>query len=292
MKILITGGRGQLARELDTTKPSEYQIAIYSHSLLDITSIENTRDICNKTDPDVIINTAAYTKVDQAEIEYEKAYEVNARGAENLALTAKERGIKVIHISTDYVFDGKRNTPYTPDSETNPIGAYGRSKSEGEKILRTIYPEKSIIIRTSWLYSRFGSNFVKNILNMLGNKPTIRVISDQIGTPTWARTLATSIWSLCRSSAANGVFHCTDNGVASWYDFAYSVQQIALTTGLVQAKSEIIPITTAEYSMEAKRPHYSVLDCRMLWDLLDNKPDHWMTALTKMLLDFKLYKDA
>ena len=258
--ILITGANGQLGSELKEVSKSYYgyDLVFTDIDKLDISDKEQTGDFIKKTQPDWIINCAAYNLVDKAETESEKALLVNGKAVRNIAEAIKGSECRFIHVSTDYVFDGKSNIPYNEDSLTNPPGAYGRSKIEGEKA--ALLHHGSMIIRASWLYSSFGSNFVKTILAMGKEKDSLRVVFDQTGTPTYAADLAESIMKIISGVIRNqlafnpGLYHYSNEGVCSWYDFASAIVEEA---GL---SCKIIPILSKDYPAAAQRPSYSVLD--------------------------------
>jgi len=227
--------------------------------------------------PDIVINTAAYTAVDAAEDNEELAFRVNARGAENVAKAAELVGSRLIHISTDYVFDGTRSTPYPPDAPTNPINVYGASKLEGEKLALTATPSAAII-RAGWLYSTTGSNFFVSILRALRESRPLSVVSDQKGCPTSAHEFALAIWKMPAVSL-RGIYHWANLGSGSWYDFAREIAQIAQQLGLLREEPEIRPVTTGEYARRARRPAYSVLDSTKLAGALEISPSSWQQAL-------------
>jgi dTDP-4-dehydrorhamnose reductase len=290
MKILLTGRNGQLGREIQNTRPADVVLLAPGRQELDILSPDTIQTVIENFSPDVIFNCAAYTQVDRAETEQETAYAVNATAVRNIATVARDRNIKVVHVSTDFVFDGMRSAPYLPESATNPLGIYGKSKAEGERFLREICPGNSIIIRTSWLYSIYGHNFVKTMLNLMQSRSQISVVSDQIGTPTWAHGLANAIWDISRKPAINGILHWSDAGAAGWYDFACAIMEESLAIGLLHKPVEIIPVGTSAYSTPARRPPYSVLDKRATWEALGYYSPHWRVALRNMLKTYKVMK--
>ncbi len=288
MKVIITGSNGQLGWELQRSAPDNYVLIAVDVDQLDITDAEAVDTFMAEAKSDLIINCAAYTAVDKAETEAELCYAINAQGAENLAKSAKQHGTKLIHISTDFVFDGDgQSTPYKPDAQTNPIGVYGASKLKGEQCVQAHNPE-ALIIRTAWVYSSHGQNFVKSMLRLMNEKEQLGVVADQIGSPTWAGTLANSIWQLSLKGV-QGLYHCTDAGVASWYDFAIAIQEEALALGLLEKPIQVKPIPSSAYPTPAKRPHFSVLDKQMLWETLGTPPVHWRVALRGMLSELKIH---
>lgn len=290
MKILLTGRNGQLGQELLATRPADMDLMAPDKQALDIRDKDCVRGICEEFSPELIINCAAYTKVDQAETDSDEAYQVNYSGVHNILFAARTIGARVIHVSTDFVFDGHNSTPYLPDAPANPIGVYGKSKSLGERVLLDEYAEKTIILRTSWLYSSHGQNFVKTILRLCRQKDMLNVVSDQTGTPTWAGGLASVLWDFARRDNIHGVFHWSDSGIASWYDFACAIMEEGLAAGLLDRPVIINPIHTDDYPTAARRPAYSVLDKTATWNLLGYRGRHWRHELKNMLQATSLIK--
>ncbi len=254
MKILITGANGQLGWELQRTGPDGWEILALNRAELDITDSAAVASAFQKHQPDLVINTAAYTAVDKAESEKDKAYNVNATGAANIARAAEDFQARLIHISTDFVFDGTKSRPYLPGDKPNPINVYGSSKLQGEQAVLNETKDKALILRTGWVYSSHGSNFVKTMLKLLAERDEIRVVADQVGTPTWAGDLAKAIYQFATIPDAHGIYHWTDAGDASWYDFAVAIQEEAHELGLLHHLIPIIPIRTEDYPTAAKRP--------------------------------------
>jgi len=290
--ILLTGANGQLGYELQRRVPQHIQLIPCDTKELDITDTSAIQQFFYDYHKDgtqkihAIINAAAYTAVDKAESEQEQAYLVNEHGAANLANMAQDYQIPCVHISTDFVFSGQQSSPYLPDAATEPQSIYGASKWAGEQHVRTILPEQHLIIRTSWLYSAHGHNFVKTMLRLMQSKPRLSIVADQIGTPTWAHTLATTVWTLFEKNA-RGTFHCSDNGVASWYDFAVAIQNIALQKGLLHEAIPIYAIRSADYPTAAKRPPYSVMDKHTTEKTTETALPHWQHSLANMLDELK-----
>ena len=282
MKVLITGGKGQLGTTLTRSVPEEIKCTSLDLPEFDITDPQQVASVVKEQKPDVIVNASAYTAVDRAEEEADLAFAVNAKGPENLALAAKRSGSRLIHISTDYVFDGTACTPYKPDAPCNPLGIYGKSKRQGEINIRAILAD-AVIIRTSWLYSRYGSNFVLSMLRLINERDELKVVADQIGAPTWASTLASAIWAVAAQQQLKGIYHWSDAGVASWYDFAVAIQEEGRKRGLLRHEIPIHPIRTDQFPTPAKRPSFSVLDCTAIWNELNGEPTHWRVALRQML---------
>jgi dTDP-4-dehydrorhamnose reductase len=287
LKVLITGKNGQVGTELIKTVPKNVEAHSLTHLELDITSKETVSDRIHELKPDYIINAAAYTNVDKAESEPEQALKANAIGAGYLAQCAREVSARLIHISTDFVFDGQSSTPYMPDSPLNPISVYGKSKAEGEKLIRDAYAANSIILRTSWVYSITGRNFVKTMINMMKERDQIRVVADQVGSPTWAKNLALSIWAIVTNNQHAGIYHYSDTGVASWYDFAIAIYEESMNLNLLDKEIKIQPINTSQFPTPARRPPYSVLDCSKTYKIWGIQQEHWRTALGKMILEHK-----
>jgi dTDP-4-dehydrorhamnose reductase len=274
--ILITGANGQLGQVFRNILSTED--AIFKGRELDITDIEALREFTSKNNIKTIINTAAYTAVDLAETESALAFHINSLGARNLALISKEFELKLIHISTDYVFDGTNYKPYNEKDITNPMSVYGQSKLEGEKaVLELSY--SAYIIRTSWLYSGFGKNFLTNITRLAQERDSLSIVDDQIGTPTYAPDLARAILELIPTLQPNNkqILHYSNQGAASWYDFAYEI------INLQNINCELTPIPTISYPTPASRPYYSVLDKTLVTNLLKSPIPHWKSSLIKHL---------
>jgi len=285
MKILVFGCNGQLGVALSETAPAGVEVVGVDLPELDITNAAAVADISRQSCPDVVINAAAYTAVDQAESEPELSQLVNVVGPGNIAAAASEIGARLIHISTDFVFDGEAVTPYKPGAETNPLCVYGRSKRDGEQVVMDAMPNAAVIVRTAWLYSRTGSNFVKTMLRLMRERDELSVVSDQVGTPTWADSLATAVWAFASAPQLGGIFHWTDGGQTSWHKFAVAIQEEALSLGLLDSAIPIRAITTVDYPTAAKRPQYSVLDCSETYAALDLRPIGWRVNLRNMLED-------
>jgi len=281
--VLVTGANGQLGSELkilnDKFLMLNYKAFFASKDEIDITNISNVQNFCELNDIKIIINTAAYTAVDKAEDDVINADKVNHLAVKNLAQIAKDKNIKLIHISTDYVFDGKSYKPYTEDDKTNPTGVYGKTKLDGEKAMISIDPLNSIIIRTSWVYSSFGNNFVKTMLRLGKEKESLGVIYDQIGTPTYARDLANAILEIIpkiQNSKVN-IYNYSNEGVLSWYDFAKEIMKMA------KLDCNINPIETKEYPTPAKRPHYSLLNKSKIKKEFGIMIPYWKDSLNECL---------
>ena len=285
-KVLITGAAGQLGRELLRSVPEGVECIAATREILDIADAAQVRAFVRRERPGLIINAAAYTAVDKAESEQELAAAINVNGAANLATACAENGSRLIHVSTDFVFDGTFSTPYLPDAPTSPLGEYGRSKLAGEQAVVAGLPS-ALIMRTAWVYSAFGGNFVKTMLRLMAEREELSVVADQVGTPTWARGLADALWLAADQSDLQGLYHWTDAGVCSWYDFAVAIAEEALEIGLLQRMPRIHPIPGSAYPTPAARPAFSVLDKNSTWAVLKTEGLHWRSQLRSMLKELK-----
>lgn len=262
ISVLITGSNGQVGNEIrdfilnDEGVISGFEFYFTDRHILDITDSDAVESYCMKNNIEVIVNCAAYTAVDKAEEDAVTADRVNHLAVKNLAQIAKNNNIKLIHVSTDYVFDGKNYKPYVETDSTNPLSVYGKTKLDGEKSMQEINPENSIIIRTSWVYSSYGNNFVKTMRRLGRERDTLSVIFDQVGTPTYAKDLAESILEIIPQLKNEKVeiYHYSNEGVLSWYDFAKEIMR------MLNIDCQIDPIETKEYPTPAVRPHYSLLN--------------------------------
>lgn len=281
-QVLITGGNGQLGHELQRTVLQGYNCVATDVDELDITNSDAVNKFVAELKPDVIINAAAYTAVDKAEEETELATAINTTGAANLAQACKDNQIQFMQISTDFVFDGKAHTPYPVDAEAVPDGMYGKTKQDGDDLVQKILGDDTFIIRTSWLYSAHGNNFVKTMLRFMQERDELGIIADQIGTPTWANSLAHAVWQAIEKKV-KGIHHWSDAGVASWYDFAYAIMEEGVALGMLNKTITINAITTADYPTPANRPCYSVMDKTTTWKALGMKSEHWRVALREMM---------
>lgn len=298
MKVLITGAGGQLGAELIRVFENEsIDTLAYKKSDLDITDMDAVMSALRRAAPDVVINSAAYTAVDCAESDAENTFKVNARGAAFVAQAATEAGALIIHISTDFVFDGKKGSPYLEDDETNPLGVYGKSKLRGEEEVKRL-AEEHIIVRSSWLYGAYEEdrNFVKTILGLAREREELRVVSDQIGSPTWTRDLARAILGFVKARETgghkSGTYHYVNEGEASWYEFACAIIKGARKFGMNLKCESVKPVATSEYPTEAPRPLYSVLDTAKIRQELNITVPHWRSSLDIMLEQFAGGHDA
>lgn len=282
MRVLLIGGNGQLGRELRQTAASSITLTAPPSSELSITNGLQVSEMLASSKPELVVNAGAYTAVDDAEADRETAFSVNAEGARNVATAAAQANARLIHVSTDFVFGVGQNLPLQPSDRPHPLSVYGESKLAGEEAVLATHSRNSLVVRTSWLYSSSGRNFVKTMLRLFRSGGTIRVVADQIGTPTWARSLAVALWKWSELPNASGIRHFSDAGVASWYDFAVAIHQEASRLGLIEDGS-VEPIRSDEYPTAARRPAWSVLDAFASWKELEMAPRHWRESLVEML---------
>lgn len=264
----------------------------FDRSSLDICQPEQLTKKLTGLAPQVVINAAAYTKVDKAESEFDQALRVNRDGAAHVAEWAAANDCRLIHLSTDFVFDGRSAKPYAPEDATSPVSQYGFSKLEGEAAIKRLHPDKSTIIRTSWLYSRYQSNFLTTMLRLMAERDQLRVVADQVGTPTSTHSLSRLIESVIVCGESKGVFHWSDAGVASWYDFAVAIQEEALQVGLLNEAIPVEPISSSEYPTPAVRPGYSVLDKSASYDRFAIAAVHWRSELRRVIVELKEIADV
>ena len=279
MNILITGCQGQLGSELKAlATPSDFCRYFFTDiNELDITDARAVNQFVQENQIDVVVNCAAYTAVDKAESDLGLCERLNAIAPQYLAEAIEKRGGTLVHVSTDYVFDGKGFQPYKEDAPTNPLTVYGRTKLEGERKAMQAC-KRTVVVRTAWLYSTYGNNFVQTILRLAHEKEVLGVVADQIGTPTYARDLARTILQIIAKGIRPGIFHFTNEGTCSWYDFAYAIVRFA---GI--DRCQIKPLLTANYPTPAQRPHYSVLDKTKIKEVYDIDIAHWTESLKDCL---------
>lgn len=277
MNILITGCNGQLGNEMQLLEKENPQHQYFNTDVaqLDITNPEAIEEFVNNNAIDIIVNCAAFTAVDKAESSQELCHLLNAKAPEYLAAAVAKRGGYLVQVSTDYVFDGTNHTPYTEDEATCPNSVYGSTKLEGEKLAMAACAN-TMIIRTAWLYSTFGNNFVKTMIRLGQEKPELGVIFDQIGTPTYAGDLAEAIMAAINHGIVPGIYHFSNEGVISWYDFTKAIHRIAGITSC-----HVKPLHTAEYPTPAARPHYSVLDKTKIKQTYGIEIPYWEESLEK-----------
>lgn len=284
LRIAITGSNGQLGQSLLRSRLFEEHVLLpLGRDEMDITVQAKVSATLDGLKPDIVINAAAYTAVDAAESQPEQAYAINEQGVKHLARWAKAKKAHLIHISTDFVFGGDKNRPYRIDDPTAPLSLYGQSKLAGEKMLATLLPGKATIVRTAWLYSPYNNNFVKTMLRLMRERESLHVVDDQIGTPCSTASLVVCLHAIVTRNQPGAIYHWTDAGVASWYDFAVAIQEEAVVLELLDHAIPIHPISTEKYKTAAVRPAYSVLDkSRALQELQCPQP-HWREALRDML---------
>ena len=283
MKVVITGKGGQLAWELAQLAPQAFDVISVGIDELDITNESAVADFIGSEKPYLVINAAAYTAVDQAEKDSEIAYAVNELGIKYLAQACKKINARILHVSTDFIFDGTSTSPYQTDSKPNPLNVYGASKLAGDIALQEILPETSVIVRTAWVYSLNGNNFVKSMLRLMQEKPQLGIIYDQVGTPTWAKGLAQWLWIIAGKPTVTGTYHWTDAGIASWYDFAIAIQELGIEKGLLDKAIPVLPIPATAYPTPAKRPAFSVIDKSSAEAVSGLNTVHWRKQLSTMM---------
>ncbi len=282
-KIIVTGAKGQLGSEIFIRRQyiRNADFIFTDADTLSIVEFDNLKDFFEKNNPDLVINCAAYTAVDKAEDDFENALNVNAIGAKNISEICKKHDIPLIHISTDYVFDGTKNLPYCEDDAVNPLSVYGKTKLQGEIFIQES-GAKYVIIRTSWLYSEFGNNFVKTILRISKEKEFLKVVNDQIGNPTYAGDLAEVILIIAKKYLSeefwkSGIYHFSNEGQCSWYEFTCEILKIKSINTLVY------PVSSSEFPSKVNRPKYSVLDKTKIKNTFQLTINNWRTSLEKCL---------
>lgn len=290
-KILLIGITGQVGQELQPTLTTVGEVIGVDRSSIDLTQPQQIQDSITQIEPDIIVNAAAYTAVDKSESESELAMAINATAPKAIATAAQEIGAKVLHISTDYVFNGQNYTPYLETDSTDPLGVYGKSKLLGEIGVRENC-DRSIILRTAWVYgSRGHGNFVKTMLRLGAERTELKVVADQIGSPTWSYDIAQAIAQLLSKASEDpsiaGIYHFTNSGVASWYDLAVATFAEARQLGFPLKIERVLPITTAEFPTPTQRPAYSVLSKAKITAALEVYPPYWRDSLQKMLAEWK-----
>ena len=280
-KVLVVGAGGQLGREMLLAGDHRFECAALTRQELDIGDAVAVVYALSAHRPQVVINAAAYTKVDMAEIDADAAFRANAEGPGNLARACLAQKIRLIHVSTDFVFDGESSHPYQPSAPTAPLNEYGRGKLAGEQAVLSVAPG-ALVMRTGWVYSRFGGNFVKSMLRLMAERDELSIVADQVGTPTWARGLAAALWAATARPALSGIYHWSDEGQCSWYEFAVAIYEEASNLGLLEHPVTIRPIKSSEYPTPARRPAYSVLDKTASWRELELSGVPWRSQLAAM----------
>ncbi|MGF1513124.1 MAG: dTDP-4-dehydrorhamnose reductase [Elainellaceae cyanobacterium] len=287
--VLLIGGNGQVGQELRQTLAGVGDIVAVGRRELDLTDVDSLRQTIRAVQPDIVVNAAAYTAVDKAESEPDLAKAINAIAPTVMAEEVQRLGGMLVHISTDYVFNGRKSTPYLESDLPHPLGLYGNSKLLGEDGVRQSC-DSHIILRTAWVYGAKGkSNFVKTMLRLAAERDELRVVADQVGTPTWSGDIAAAIAQLIQLEASDrpaepGIYHFTNSGIASWYDFAVAIFEEAKTQGATLQIKRVVPIATAEYPTPTERPAYSVLSGQKVAKLI-GVPPHWRHSLRQMLVE-------
>ena len=279
MKVIVTGALGQLGRTLLARCPAGLECVGIDRDDVDICDAGAISAFVASEQPDVIVNAAAYTAVDLAESEPDVARSVNVDGAANLAAC----GVRLIQVSTDFVFDGTASEPYLPSAATGPLGVYARTKLEGEYAVLETLGDRAAVLRTAWLYSEYGGNFVATMLRLMRERDELAVVNDQFGSPTWARSVADAIFAMIAQQALAGVFHWTDSGHTNWHEFACAIQDEAIALGQLDKQTDIRPIPSSDYPVAAQRPAYSVLDCSSTVAALGLEQVPWRDNLRAML---------
>lgn len=281
IKIIIIGRSGQLAQQLYACKPVNIDLIFAGRNDVDITSFFSINSYLQRHNPAVVINTAAYTAVDNAEVETDNVFLINKSAVANIAEACSQHGSKLIHISTDFIFDGVKSTAYTTDDTPNPISVYGKSKAAGEKVVLEYCNPNFSIVRISWLYSMYGNNFLKTMLNIMSQRDVLSVVDDQISSPTCAVDLCCFLFKLAQLDKFEPIYNWTDCGVASWYDFAVAIYEYSIDAKLLDNKIKIIPIKSSSYPAKAKRPAFSLLDRSGSNEILEGK--HWRVNLRSLI---------
>jgi dTDP-4-dehydrorhamnose reductase len=277
MKALILGAGGQVGRALAAAAPEGAETVALRRADCDVSDPAALRKALASVRPEVVFNAAAYTAVDKAESEPGAARRLNGEAPGLIAEAARAAGARTVHVSTDFVFGGAAEGQRRPQDPARPEGVYALTKLEGETAALSADPD-ALIVRTAWVYAPVGANFVNTMLRLMAEREELRVVADQVGTPTWAPSLAAGLWRLAERGAG-GIHHFTDSGVASWYDFAVAIAEEARHLGLLEAPARIVPIPTSDYPTPAKRPAFSVLDKSATWALLGAAPPHWRVNL-------------
>jgi dTDP-4-dehydrorhamnose reductase len=283
VKALVFGAGGQVGRALTQTAPAGIALVALDRLECDVADTDAVARALHDAAPDLVINAAAYTAVDRAENDQEAAFSLNGAAPGVIASASRAAGAGFVHLSSDFVFNGAAGMAYRPQDRPDPLSVYGRSKLQGEAAVAAADPA-ALIVRTAWVYAAQGTNFVRTMLRLMTERDRIKVVADQIGTPTYAPSLSRALWSLGRARS-RGIHHFTDAGVASWYDFAVAIFEEAIALDILRRPVEIVPIATAEYPSPARRPAFSVLDKSHTWAALGGPAPHWRVNLRACLHD-------
>lgn len=294
MKVLITGSQGQLGKELLKNIPHDIEVISADRKTFNLLDLKNCREFIFENKPDWIINAAAYTAVDLAEEEEDKAILINGKAPTIIANALKKTGGKLLQISTDFVFDGKSSSAYKVDDEPNPINVYGKSKLIGENGIKNILQDNNqyIILRTSWIMGSEGNNFVKKMLSLLKIKDKISVVYDQIGCMTSSKYLSIICWLIIQKDITRNInnqkiFHWTDAGVSSWFDIATEIRDLSFKLNLLKNPAKVVPITSNNFPTRAKRPNFTLLDCSITKEILNIENNYWRFSLLEILQELK-----
>ena len=292
MKVLLTGAKGQLGQSIFKLKPEGVNLITPDKSLFDLSDCGTFDHFFSINRPNWIINCGAYTNVDNAEIEKEKAMLINAIALKELSMVSLKYGTKILHLSTDFVFNGNQNVAYSPNQKRAPLNFYGLSKAKGEEYLEDYlgYKDKAIILRTSWVMSSSGNNFATKMIKLMRDKKELNIVSDQIGCPTSVNTLGETCWKILKNEERIfdlnknkvPILHFSDGGLASWYDVAIELRNIFIDLKMIDNPAKIFPIESKYYSSLAKRPRFSLLNCELIRDILDLPYIHWKDSLRKI----------
>lgn len=299
MKVLLTGKHGQLGQALQASCPADIELIAWGRKELDLSDADACQQAVQTLKPDWVLNAGAYTAVDRAESEPELAWKVNEGAPKAFSEALANSGGRLLQVSTDFVFNGRQGSPYRPEQSRDPMGVYGSTKAAGEEAVEQVLggSDRFVILRTSWVIGPVGTNFARTMLRLHRERgargQSLGVVADQVGCPTSTRTLAKACWRVVETSFNPNktilppVLHWSDAGVASWYDVAVAVGELAVDLGLLEEIALVNPITTAEYPVPAKRPSYSLLDCSETRRKLDLPPTHWRQALRQLMETMK-----
>jgi dTDP-4-dehydrorhamnose reductase len=282
VRVLVTGASGQLGRALLTSAPAHFQVTGCSRQQLDIADAVLVEKAFASLRLQAVINAAAFTDVEAAELHPVEAYRANAEAVDLLAQACARHGARLVHVSTDFVFDGRKPTPYLPEDTPVPLSVYGASKLEGERRAQAALGGRACIVRSSWVYGGGRACFVTRMLELMRGNAAVRVVLDQVGAPTWSRSLAEALWKVLEAGIC-GIHHWCDSGVASRYDFAVAIAEEALAAGRLQSLPDVVPISSAQYPTRARRPAYAVLDKTSTEAALGSRAHHWRASLRAML---------